>query len=107
MTMRQGNSIDLASFSKNVEQAVSELRAEKPDLFGPMPEIGFLPQPGIIGFIINDSKFRNRNFGEVTDIANLVGKKLAPVTGMETANVLLHKGNIIVGFFPANDLLKL
>jgi hypothetical protein len=45
--------------------------------------------------------------GDVANIAKLVGKKLKPVSGVKTMDLLIRDGNVIVGFFPTNEAVTL
>ncbi|BCH67838.1 MULTISPECIES: hypothetical protein [Rhizobium/Agrobacterium group] len=105
--MKRAKSISIAELAVNVKAAISEVHKENPALFEIEPEISFIPNPGIIGFVIRESEVKGRVLGDVANIAKLVGKKLKPVSGVKTMDLLIRDGNVIVGFFPTNEAVTL
>lgn len=59
------------------------------------PEIVMLPDPGIVGFVMSDQSLRDKNVGQLTDVATRIGRSVGGTGGL-----VVHDGNIIVGFIP-------
>lgn len=103
--MPNQNSVSIADLTKKVRDAVDAVRKDHAHLTTGTLEVSFVPQPGIIGFVIQEEAIGGRSFAEVSKLATQIGQKVGPLAG--PANILLRDKHIIVGFFPAKDMLKL
>jgi hypothetical protein len=88
--------VRLDKLKDEVTAAVTEARKTNPSLFESEPEIVFLKDPGIIGFIVPAEKFQEHKLSDVADLAHGIGGSLGGRGGL-----VIHDRNIIVGFLPS------
>lgn len=104
--MKKAASLPLASLSEHIKLAVGALQPAHRELLGHNPEIVFLPQPGIVGYVVPDST-HTLSVADADTLAVAMKNQLGPLASAEKASLLVHDGRIIVGFMPSANVYKL
>ncbi|HEX8167991.1 MAG TPA: hypothetical protein VF601_19660 [Beijerinckiaceae bacterium] len=99
-------SISVKDLSAHVDRALENARRKRPKLPPIKRDRDFIfDYPWIIGFILRDIDF-TKNFSELQGLAQDVATELQAGAGGQVAAgraqpaVLIHGGNVTMGFFP-------
>lgn len=93
--------VRLDQIEREVRAAVEEALREDPDLFDAKPDLVFVRDPLIVGFISPDKRLIDKRLGQVAGVASRVGRALGGPGGL-----ILNDGDLIVGFLPPHDILQ-
>jgi len=95
MDTKKSAVVRLDDLKNEVLAAVKDMQLSDPALFAQDPEIVFLKDPGIVGFLVPLDQVQGKPFGKVAGLAEKVGASLGGPGGL-----VIHDRNIIVGFMP-------
>jgi len=105
--MVRADSISVRDLSSQLKTAVEAALKANAGFAGVEADIRYVPNPGIIGFILRDPQLDNRQFSELSKLAGDVTSKLPQVGAKSQPAFLIRDGGIIVGFFPVAEMLEL
>jgi hypothetical protein len=97
--MLRPRTIDLSALTTEIASAASHLAQDDKV----KPEITFLHNPGIIGFVAPSKQLADLELSKVSAVAEGVKAKAGPLAG--PASVVIHDGHVIIGFL-INELLN-
>lgn len=92
-------SIALSDLSDKIGKSVSGLEKISPKLLPDDLSARYIPDLGIIGYILREDVARGLSVKELEDTASQVARALSPA-GVKGSSVLINRGGILVGFFP-------
>ncbi|MBP1850370.1 hypothetical protein [Rhizobium halophytocola] len=98
-------SIALSDLSDRIGKSVIGLEKVAPKLLPEDLSARYIPDPGIIGYILRDDVARGLSIKELEATAGAVAERFSPA-GVKSASVLLKNGGILVGFFPIDVAIR-
>ena len=104
MSTTKPKNIPIDELSQRARSVVESTISKHPSINAADLEFSFLPDPGIIGFILQDDALKNVKAVELSALADDIASGLGDFASGANAVALIDKGGATTGHFPIDGL---